>query len=384
MTRYVTGKKGGGKSYFSMRILAKALQRGSRSIVTNLPLKWEKLRAYYHKLCGVDAPPLENRIRQIHGFDACQFFRFRGYVEGRGWVDLPEFGKDQDYAYSAKEHGGPVLYIIDEVHVYFNSRRWQGVTKAALDYMTLEDKIGDQVWLISQNLGQVDKYFRMLANEYVEVVNRGREMFLGVFRKPKMFEHITWYDVPNALGNGRGPAGAFALELDGLADCYDSAAGQGVEGLLSDRGESSDEAKGLPWWSAVVVVVAVVALIVQVPGWLGKAAKAGMTTMVGGLTSSNLQAAAISVSPSARPAVASAAPLVPQTVRREVVRESAAIVGELPPLPDLYVTGVVGSRNSPRWLLSDGSDIQAPNPRITAWSIGARTWVELDGRKVWH
>lgn len=254
--------------------------------------------------------------------------------------------------------------------------------------MTLEDKIGDQVLLISQNLGQVDKYFRALGNEYVEVINRGRETFLGCFRKPKLFEHVTWYELPNAMGNGRGPSGSFPLELDGLADCYDSSAGQGVEGLLNDRGESQDKPVGLPWWSAGVLVVLILWLVMQLPGLAGKALQKVTQTVVSVGTSTNLQSVAVRAvvgtnSPLVQPMLQAADPVPKSAIvapRPSVVVGSSA--GSVP--EPLWITGVYGHRDSPVFLLSDGSEIRCPDPRVSAYSLGRSIWLELDGVRVWQ
>ena len=157
MLSIVTGRPGAGKSYFATELAWRAAKVG-RPVCTNLALRG-------------DWPGC---VRKLDESEVRDFWLWR-YRAG-AWVrhsDLAECG------------GAGVLYIIDEAHLYWGSREWQQVGRDVLRYWSQHRKLGDDVILITQACGALDKAIRRLAGEFVVVRNMEREP-VGGFRIPRV------------------------------------------------------------------------------------------------------------------------------------------------------------------------------------------------------
>jgi len=67
-----------------------------------------------------------------------------------------------------------VLVVLDEAHLFYNSRDWATTAKAnklLLDFLTQSRKAGVDVIWITQEGGNVDKQFRVLAEYELAIVN---------------------------------------------------------------------------------------------------------------------------------------------------------------------------------------------------------------------
>jgi len=231
-----------------------ALVNSERFIVTTMPIFKDRLEKYWDKLTKEKRGKLYDRLRFIESHEAKEFYRYRGRVGGK-WVTLPPFGKGDEFTYSAETFGAGVTYIIDEVHVHFGARQWASVPKAAVDYFTQHRKCGDEIYAITQNLGQVEKTFRNLAEDYTQITNEGRQKLLMMWAQPPVFSWELFYGIPGPMTKP-GDRGTFTLEKGpgGLANCYDTAAGEGVRGVLADK---DIKIPGLPFWTLPLCVLGV-------------------------------------------------------------------------------------------------------------------------------
>jgi len=347
---FIVGKPGGGKSLYAMRLLADELQHGTRPIVTNLSVKLDELNVRYQ---GCDAVA---RVRTITEEQCRRFWLCRGgsdvpVVRSREHLD----GKP-DFSQSVATGG--VLYVIDEVHLFYNAREWAKVGQEAIWYLSQHRKMGDDIICISQAVEQVDVQFRRLALDFTYVTNYKQRKLLG-FQMPPLFHRATF------AGMVKGPTdkpmlhGVFRLDPEGLASCYDTAAGVGIVGREADR---KARRGGLPWWMLPAGLVGVGCLAWAVPV-LG--AKWGIS-----------KARSMLPGPAAAVAPATPAPSAPSPPPFTIQTAKAIVL----PATNLWVTAMVGSPPDCMICLSDGKTVRATSPRIRAIEPGE--WVILDGQRV--
>lgn len=105
---------------------------------------------------------------------------------------------------------GPVLYVIDEVHLLFSSRDWQQVSRESIEYFSLHRHLGDEVVIASQSLSSIDKVIRERIGVFVMCRNlaksRVRGMTLG-----KKIRYEIFYSPP--IGVVVTPSEVVELEL---------------------------------------------------------------------------------------------------------------------------------------------------------------------------
>ncbi|MBN86217.1 MAG: hypothetical protein CL885_01705 [Dehalococcoidia bacterium] len=171
----VTGKPGAGKSYFSVKVVLEELKKDNpRTIVTNVPLNVPKIKKHVGK-------PVE-----IYGLatftDNRFFFTQRGHYEfqvpSEENIDFSQYLQDDDKG---------VLYIIDEAHLYFNSRNWKDLAKATLSYFTFIRHIGDTLLYLTQKYADVDAQLRGKTQTFNLIRNLSRERFLKYFKRGSGF-----------------------------------------------------------------------------------------------------------------------------------------------------------------------------------------------------
>lgn len=295
---FVQALPGGGKSYYAMRQLCEELRVGNRHIVTNLPYKEPELIDWCHKNCdeGGDA------IKRIHRLEPHQVLNFwlwygkdhkiqnRHALKGEdgGNVEQPCF--TERYAWDQNHPG--VLYIIDEVHIYFGARAWQKTGTDCTSYLSLHRKLGDDVILISQHKDQVDKALRRLTQEWVKLVNLHKTKFMG-FTIPKTVRRTLYADetMQNQI-----EAGFFRFDFAQYGVLYDTNAGVGISGRLETKEKTGGGRH--PAWGIVYAVLFILAAFVipkMALAGLGKWSKSivgGYTTAVtnstGGLVSGSV------------------------------------------------------------------------------------------------
>jgi hypothetical protein len=238
MIRFVGGVTGGGKSLYAFtHILVPELLQGTRRVVTNLPVRVDALQAYLDEHASAPVHVLD-RIRILDDSQMYQFFRYRG--SDASPVDLP-VNLEGLPVFPAEGDGG-VLYILDELHIFFNAREWKKTGAGAIFYLSQHRKLSDDVICITQSIKNVDSQFRSLGATFSYVSNHRTATFRG-FRRGSGFKVHTY--LSPAVSANDVPVEITSFPLDRkLADCYDTAAGVGMgSGKKADLGA---KAKGLP------------------------------------------------------------------------------------------------------------------------------------------
>lgn len=300
------GMKGHGKSLTGMRKLYDELRNGRRRIVTNMALELGELRDY---LLQTGGPKLADQIKRITILDQKQVRKF-WLIRGDGWT-LLDITKEQHKQHlypdletlyrwvkekdrgeertplelltlaqvkplvesgqvevsSVSEQGG-VFYLIDEVQMFFRARNWQDIPDSLPFYNEQERKLGDDAVFTSQVVDQVEKGLRNLCEEFYVLRNLGRKSKWG-FRLPKMFVWMQYSEPPGGLGVRADNIGRFKLDVAGLARCYRTAGGVGIngQGLVAD---TQSEKPGLHWSVFVGIFLGLMVLFMMVPGAAGK------------------------------------------------------------------------------------------------------------------
>lgn len=250
---FISGKPGGGKSFYAMKLIVDELVLGSRVVVTNVPIRRGELSAYLQEKYPRWAGDLISRLRLLDETETAQFWCYRS-PEGQ----LPEDNQGRP-DFSAAATGNAVLYVIDEIHQFFNAREWQKTGKVALYYLSQHRKLGDDVVCITQSIGNVDKQFRSVAQDFTYVRNHSKEKFWGM-RKPGFFSRKTYLEPhTGAPGQEATESGHFRLDMTGLAKCYDTAAGVGIQGRSADTGAPKRGVSVL--WLLPVIIAAGVLLM---------------------------------------------------------------------------------------------------------------------------
>lgn len=268
--RFIGGKPRGGKTLRAVWFLVEELRNTRRHIVTNLALIMDALQVYLIEQ-GIDVNVYE-RITLLSPEQTREFYLYRG-----GGVVLERTGKEfepLDVTPLEKEPwAAGTCYFIDECHVYFPSHNWQKIAEEVLWYVSQHGKLGDDIWCISQAIGNVAKGFRDLAQEFRYVRNHRKEKF-GRFKGGNGFSERVFLSMLKETDTDRPPVEEYKYDLDvaGIASCYDTSAGVGVgAGRNADKGR---DAKGIPIWTIwvafAVVMVGLWVLADYVPQMLRK------------------------------------------------------------------------------------------------------------------
>ena len=138
-----------------------------------------------------------------------------------------------------------VFFVLDEVHIAFNSRAWAETGAEVLYYLSQHRKLGDDVICVTQSVANVDKQFRSVAQDFTYIRNLGKEMH-GKFRLPARFVRKT-YSQPPTGSTAVEPMdiGFFSLDINGIARCYDTAKGVGIHGRSG--ADTRQRPKGIHW-----------------------------------------------------------------------------------------------------------------------------------------
>ena len=258
MLSIVTGRPGAGKSYFATALAWRAAERG-RPVCTNLALRG-------------DWPGC---VRKLDESEVREFWLWR-YRCG-AWVrhsDLAECG------------GAGVLYIIDEAHLYWGSREWQQVGREVLRYWSQHRKLGDDVILITQACGALDKAIRRLAGEFVVVRNMEREP-VGGFRIPRVRVTYSLAEPERADWRLWVIKSEWVRLRPEVFTRFDSFAGVGVvQGTVGGDNQTARRGRSLVWLG--VGILGVVLCAVGVPLVGSKGLELGLRWVLGGDRSSGL------------------------------------------------------------------------------------------------
>jgi len=377
MINFVTGRPGGGKSLFGVMQICRELETSERYIVTNLPLNLENLAEWCHQ--RITKPvDLSRRLRVLTDAEVPNFWLYspEGVITDK--VTLPGIGGDWRFPdFSKRSARWPgCLYVIDEVHLFFNARAWAKITQDAEFFMSQHRHLRCDVVLISQHPEKVDKNFRRNAQDFTEIRNLGNEKFLMGVSFNRMFRWATYLDCPRP-GSLERPmeTGTFRFKVDDYGKLYDTSAGVGLVGKINTgekrRGRS-------PLWLVGGIILVII-------GGFALPKAIGMVTH--GIANNLVQFSGqrvISVVPNVRSnavAVVQSAPVsnpAPATFGFPVTVPGAPALSAPVARKDreLRVTGMVRFGGSGRIFLSDGREYVLPHSDIVSMSPDG---VELRG-----
>jgi len=252
----ISGKPGGGKTMYSVKLILDELLHGTRVIITNVGLNLASLNEYIQREYPSKAINLFERIILIDEEQMGVFFTIRppGSV-GPSVLTKEQWQKGENPDYTKIKDAG-VLYVLDEIHIKFNARAWMNTGQDVLYYLSQHRKLGDDVVWITQAINNVDKQFRSVTQDYTFIRNLAKER-MSHFRLPSVFTRQTYTSPPTDTTTPM-ETGSFRMDVTGLASLYDTAKGVGIHGR--NGADTTERKKGLPWWVGVGIIVLIVAL----------------------------------------------------------------------------------------------------------------------------
>jgi len=255
-THAISGKPGGGKTMYSVKLILDELLYGIRTIITNVGLNLESLNEFLQREYPQKSIDLFKRIILIDEDQMGQFFTIRPPGStGPSLLTKEQWSAGKIPDYSGITDSG-VMYVLDEIHIKFNARAWMNTGQDVLYYLSQHRKLGDTVVWITQAINNVDKQFRSVTQDYTFIRNLAKER-MSHFSLPSIFTRQT-YTTPPTDNSTPMETGSFRMNVKGLASLYDTAKGVGIHGRAgADMGEKK---KGLPWWVGVSIVVIIAIL----------------------------------------------------------------------------------------------------------------------------
>jgi hypothetical protein len=311
MITFYTGMPGDGKGMTAMRTAVKLLGETDCTLVTNIAIRPELhdyVRLKYPK--SLDTVPRVKRLEEPA--DILAFFRFRS--GGCVLPPLQDFGlctkaealydeavflqKIEEYFEALNERPEEqrrgVLYIIDETQDYFNSKRWQFVSRTFEWYLSKHRHFHDEIIFLTQNADKVAKGLKDLTGRWAACKNMyARHWFL--FKRRGRFL-VEFRDEQNK--SKPDDTESFSMDFEGLATTYDT---HGAVTVNSTGQIKSKKKRLLPWWS-LPVGIATLAIAAVLLSWFG--ASKGLDSFFA-LTNRSAQAAKKSVAQSVDMPVAS-------------------------------------------------------------------------------
>jgi hypothetical protein len=401
--KFLCGLPGNGKSLLATRWIVEELVYGKRPVITNVALKREELAAFIareHPTADVD---LHTRLVLLDEDATGRFWLTRGVglrlahvtteceKEGKRLDFTKVIIPTQEYATELRQSGleissslageawnadgahfwvsayalGGVLYVIDEIHIYFDSRAWQTTGQSALFYLSQHRKLGDDVVCITQSLENVEKRFRKLAQDFTYVKYLKKLKFgFGLFSPPPVFLRSVYTSPPGPTSKAM-ETRTYTLDVSGYASCYDTAAGVGVVG---NRADTMEKSRGLNYKWFVVVVALFIGGLYFVPNVFSALLGFGLDKMMvtGGKKPDTHPAGT---------AAPSSAPLVASSNREPMV----VVMTTTKPIEDsdsVYMTAYVVAAGIGRVGLSDGRWLRGNDPLLTQVTD---SWCVYDG-----
>ncbi|MCH6257411.1 zonular occludens toxin domain-containing protein [Puniceicoccaceae bacterium K14] len=245
---FVSGKPGHGKTLYSVGKIVRELSFSARRVITNVPLDLPRVNEYIQEKHPKANPELHDRLVILDETQTKEFWKFRG---------------DDDRSKLG------CLIVIDEIHIHFNAREWMKTGKDCLHYISQHRKLNDDIIAITQSIGNVDKQFRSVAEDFSVMRNEYSAKF-GPFRGRGRFTRKT-YDSYTGDSQRQVPfeVSHFQLDASGIASCYNTSAGVGV--LNDSNPNKLKPAKGIPVMLIWPVLGIIVILITLVPWFLSRA-----------------------------------------------------------------------------------------------------------------
>jgi len=268
--RFVGGKPGGGKTLFAATKLVEELRTTTRFIVTNGAIEmhpWvdgggvarKGLKRSMQDKFGDDFD-CERRVVLVEDEAVPRFYSIRPPLDlEHDEVVIQTRGKHEDNRFRLKVEGaksqvGGVCYIIDEAHEFFASRDWMKTGKELLSWASQQRRAGDDAWLLTQVIENVEKQLRGVSQECYWLVNH-RLLRAMMFRQPDMISYKLYAKTPPGTNESYLAKGRLSVDRDFIYGIYNTAKGVGVSGRQADIGV---RAKGLHWTWLIAFAAALV------------------------------------------------------------------------------------------------------------------------------
>lgn len=388
---FISGKPGGGKTLYSVRLIIEELVHGSRTVITNVPLLLPRLNEFLQEkypkefekyFCNnghaegklvahqvrkfqFQSLHITDRVILLTEDDLPKFFTFRPNAVRLASVTNAEWKTGKRPDFSVVKDGG-VLYVLDEVHIAFNARAWAETGHEVLYYLSQHRKLGDDVICITQAIGNVDKQFRSVAQDFTYIKNLSKQK-AGWFRLPAIFTRNT-YAQPATDNSKPMETGSFTMDVSGIASCYDTAKGVGIHGRAG--ADTKSRKKGIHWlWFVICVPVLVWVLFQYLPLFIARVTEPKRPH---------------SSAPASQSAVANPASQSPGATENELGRTASHsgpdpdLSQKQPQTNELYcVSYYVFPGEQPAVTLSDGNEYGPPDLELIA-----KRYVVVNGRKI--
>lgn len=135
-------------------------------------------------------------IEEISEKDYKRFIKYRTYKEEKGeiWQEVTE---DGELRYMVKRNHG-VVFGFDEIHLTFESTKWEDAPDDLLDYISQQRKLHKQILASSQVFTRIQKILREQTNNVVEC----RSYLLGRLVTNKFYITQEYIANGDKLGSG--------------------------------------------------------------------------------------------------------------------------------------------------------------------------------------
>jgi len=372
MVTNIYGKIGGGKTYYAVKEeLLTELVDGYRVIVTNIALDLGNIAAYLAvKYPDREPIDLNDRIRILTIDEMGEFFAHREHGVDLKIPTADEWRKGANVCYDAHPDKPdtplrPVKFILDEVHVKFDSRGWQSQGPHVTFYNSQHRKLDDEIVFISQFPELVDKRLKAFGQEHLYSENHAMERLFTLFRAPAYFTVSSYLKERTGHNDVAQWRTRFTLDLE-IARLYDTSAGVGIKGRKKPE---TRKRKGISvLWAVAGIVLASMGLL-WLSDWLPKKL-AGKTEG----TPPPQRQQPIQPPPQAEVQVRAFEFAPPPAVLPPIQEEKT-------PFKKLYVTGVVTSGQRFTVQLSDGRTLREGMDMVESWD-GSRI-VLKGGETLW-
>ncbi|MFA6961258.1 MAG: zonular occludens toxin domain-containing protein [Opitutaceae bacterium] len=365
---FIVGKPGGGKSMTATKMVIEELLHGDRPIVTNLALNISRLQEYIHELGGKAC--VADRVRLLTHEEVFTFFCIRGYsvvlVPPSRAEDLFDYSESQNNPESA----GGVFYVIDECHNYFSTKSKIDEDSPVFKWASQHRKLKDYCYFVTQSIENTHAKIRRLAQQFNYIRNLRKETFRG-FRRGDGFERTVYLHIPTSTSSIPIDQKPFKLDCAGLASCYFTAGGVGVN--PSGNADGGFQRKGLHmrwiWVAFFVAVLGGVSLIFVIPWLLGKGAKKMLER----------DGPAVVANAKIDPKIDPPRPVASKSRSSVDERPSVGLAGSVNPDVPVYATGYVLARGLINVCMSDGT---IRTERDTELQRVERNSITLSGVKI--
>jgi Zonular occludens toxin (Zot) len=182
----VTGPPGAGKTFYAIRKMAEALEQG-KVIASNVEMTDGWLERLAKRNVFTRAVP--------------------GRVKRRvaAWERQALLTDDLQELFSIRLHGqkeGRGVMVLDEAHGWMNARMWKDEDRLDIvRFFSQHRKLGWDVFLITQDMNNIDRQVRSLSEYHVQLRNLKRMKYLGVPLAPMdLFLAVwTWHTAGKAV-----------------------------------------------------------------------------------------------------------------------------------------------------------------------------------------